>query len=215
MIPIKNFTDDAAWLLGRALTEQDGLPETVCTETERDLRFAVPTALKDFYLAVGGQAAFMSSFQQFAEPQQWLICEEKLVFLEENQGVCYWATDAQGNVYQTTDLEAPEWHRAALDLPGFLHAMLYYQMAQGGYPFCGMIPADSFSCLQDVEDLVKEIGGRLVVDMPGLKVFAVAEQAILWYLHSDGEPDPGLFLSALDEQRFGALCEQWQFDDLG
>lgn len=78
-----------------------------------------------------------------------------------------------------------------------------------------MIPADSFSCLQDVQDLIKDIDGRLVVDMPGLKLFAVAEQAILWYLHTEGKPDPGLFLSTLDEQRFGALSEQWQFDDLG
>ena len=46
--------------------------------------------------------------------------------------------------------------------------------------------------------------------------YMVGPQALVWYLHAEGElAEPGLFLSALDADRFEALCAQWDFDDLG
>lgn len=146
-----------------------------------------------------------------------LILDGKIVFLEENQGVCYWATDAQSKVYQTTDLDDPDWYEEdPSDLEEFLRITLYYQMAQGGYPFCGMIPGDDFSSPEDIQTIINEMNGKIVVDISGLKIFIISDQVLIWYLNEDGTlPDPGVFLSTLHEDTFRALCDQWLFVDLG
>jgi hypothetical protein len=211
----ENFASIAAWLLGRPLTPEDGVPEAELATAEQRLGDTLPAALREFYLAVGRQPAITQSFERFAEPHEWTVSEGKIVFLEENQGVCYWAADSQSKLYQATDLEAPEWHEEEGGLWEFLRVLLYYQMAQGGYPFCGMIPADEFSNPAALLEYIAETGGRQVVDSDGLRIFIAGDQALIWYLHEDGVPDPGLFLSTLSEEAFQRLCEEWGFDDLG
>lgn len=216
MSPTDDLVDSAARLIGRPVIKPDGIPATECALAEQRLGYVLPAVLREFYLTLGRQPAITSSFQRFAEPHQWTISEGKIVFLEENQGVCFWATDARSKVYQTTDLEAPEWHQEPADLPEFLRVLLYYQMAQGGYPFCSMIPTESFSTIQDVHDLIDDMGGRSVVEMSDLRIYVVADQVLVWYLHREGSlPDPGIFLSALHKEQFHRLSDEWSFDDLG
>jgi hypothetical protein len=210
----ENIFDVATWILGRPLTEQDGVPAAECAAAEQRLGCAVPAALSDFYLAMGRQPAITSSFERFFEPDQWTISDKKVVFLEENQGVCCWAADSEAKVYQAADPNASEWHEEPVDLPEFLRVVLYYQMAQGGYPFCGMISSDQFSGLDGVHALINDMGGRQVVDMGGLRIFVVADQVLVWYLHKDKALESGLFLSALREEPFERLCGQWLFADL-
>lgn len=130
--------DTAAWLLGRALTASDGTPAAELAAAAARLPCPVPEPLRTFYAAVGRTPALMQGFQRFAAPHEWECLGDKLLFLEENQGVCWWATDAQQKVWQTTDLNAPDWYAEPGDLETFLHAIAYYQMAQGGYPHCGL-----------------------------------------------------------------------------
>jgi hypothetical protein len=211
----ENFAATAAWLLGRPLTAEDGVPEAECAAAEQRLGLRLPAALREFYLAVGREPAITQSFECFAEPNEWMVSDGKIVFLEENQSVCYWAADSQSKVYQTADLDEPEWQEEAHSLPEFLRVLLYYQMAQGGYPFCGMIPGEEFESPAGVLDFIAGKGGRQVVDSDGLKIFRAGDQALVWYLHEDGVPDPGLFLSTLSEETFQRLCAEWEFDDLG
>lgn len=211
----ENFASIAAWLLGRPLTAEDGVPEAECAAAEQRLGLRLPAALREFYLAVGREPAITQSFECFAEPEEWTVSDGKIAFLEENQGVCCWAADSQSKVYQTADLNEPEWQEEAHGLPEFLRVLLYYQMAQGGYPFCGMIPGEEFESPAGVLDFIAGKGGRQVVDSNGLKIFRAGDQALVWYLHEDGVPDPGLFLSTLSEETFQRLCAEWEFDDLG
>ena len=60
-----NVIEVASWLLGRPLTEQDGISAPECVAAERRLGCAVPAALRDFYLAAGRQPVITSSFQRF------------------------------------------------------------------------------------------------------------------------------------------------------
>jgi hypothetical protein len=210
-----NFGSIATWLLGRPLTAEDGVPEAECAAAEQRLGLRLPAALREFYLAVGREPAITQSFERFAEPEEWTVSDGKIVFLEENQGVCCWAADAQSKVYQTADLDEPEWQEEAHSLPEFLRVLLYYQMAQGGYQFCGMIPGEEFESPAEALDFIAGKGGRQVVDSNGLKIFRAGDQALVWYLHEDGVPDPGLFLSTLTEETFQRLCAEWEFDDLG
>jgi len=208
--------DTTAWLLGRALTASDGTPATELAAAAARLPCPVPEPLRTFYAAVGRTPALMQGFQRFAAPHEWECLGDKLLFMEENQGVCWWATDAQQQVWQTTDLDAPDWHEEDLGLDAFLHTIAYYQMAQGGYPFCGMRACHGFSTQGDLAALLHAMQAQAVVDVAGLRIFTVGPQALVWYLHAEGElAEPGLFLSALDADRFEALCAQWDFDDLG
>ena len=122
-------------ILGRHLTEKDGMSISKIEVVEKSLGLKLPTALRDFYLLVGNIDAFMSSFEQFIEPY---IKGEMLVFLEENQGVCYWGVNIRDTenetVFQCTDLETdnPEWHSEEVTLTDFLTILMYYQCAQGG-----------------------------------------------------------------------------------
>lgn len=213
---IPPLSDTLAWLLGRPATPEDGLPDAELTAASQRLGCPVPPALRAFYAAVGQRTDVMNGFQRFAPPQSWERRGDKLLFLEENQGVCWWATDAQQRVWQTTDLETPDWHEEAMDLVAFLHTIAYYQMAQGGYPFCGMRACGGFSTPDELRLLLTGMRAQPVVDVGGLRIFTVGPQALVWYLHAEEElVEPGLFLSALDADHFDALCAQWDFEDLG
>lgn len=182
---------------------------------EANLGCELPKALRDFYLYLGRQKEFTSAFQHFFEPIQWVTKGDKIVFLEENQGVCYWAVDAEEKVYQTSDMNSPEWYKEDVELLEFLHGILYYQMAQGGYPFNGMISSQSFEDLQDFQTQLNELDGRMVVNMDGLKIFEISDQTLIWYLEDQvGEKIPNLFISTLHEKRFNQMCDQWFFEDL-
>ena len=210
------LSDTLTWLLGRPLRPEDGVPEAELAAACHSLGWPVPPALHDFYAAVGRHAGLMDGFQRFAPLQDWECLDGKLLFLEENQAVCWWAADAQQRVWQTADLDAPDWHEEPAALDGFLHAIAYYQMAQGGYPFCGMRASSGLSAPGELASLLEAMHAQPVVDLAGLRIFTVGPQALVWYLHTDDKlAEPGLFLSVLDADRFDALCAQWSFDDLG
>lgn len=130
---IKTVAED---ILGRPLTEKDGLSISEIEATENLLGFKLPSGLRDFYLLIGNLDIFISSFEQFVGPY---IKNEKLIFLEENQGVCYWGINIQGTkdetVYMCTDIESDdsEWYSEEVTLSDFLIILMYYQCAQGGY----------------------------------------------------------------------------------
>ena len=213
------FEKVAAWLLGRPLTTADGVPVAKCEAVQQRLGRALPPPLQAFHCAVGAVPQFTSAFQRFASPDECMLRDGKIVFLEENQGVCWWAADVQGRVYQAMDLDAGPWEEESVDLAEFLRVLLYYQMAQGGYAQCGMRADAAVSTAADADALIAQMnaqrGARPVVDMSGLRIFAVAEQVLVWYLHDAHDRlDPGLFLSALDPKKFEHWSAQWAFDAL-
>ena len=213
--------DTAAWLLGRAPTASDGTPATELAAAAARLPCPVPEPLRTFYAAVGRTPALMQGFQRFAAPHEWECLGDKLLFMEENQGVCWWATDAQQQVWQTTDLDAPDWYAEQGDLETFLHSIAYYQMAQGGYPHCGLRAATgAIATPHGLQGWLQSLPAQPVVDLGGLHIYTVGPQALVWHLGSEADAplavaDPGVFLSVLDGVQFNALCERWGFDDLG
>lgn len=210
-----SLAERAAWLLGRALVPADGATPAQCEAAGRALGFSLPPALREFHLAVGRMPQFMHGFQRFAAPDEWWLSDGKLVFLEENQGVCHWAADADGRVYQAGDPHGGPWEAEDVDLAEFLRVLLYYQMAQGGYAYCGMRADAQIATAEAADALVAQMGGRRVVEMAGLRIFVVADQVLVWYLHdAQGRLDPGLFLASADAAAFNRWCEQWSFDDL-
>jgi len=117
-------------LLGRHLTEKDGMNVSEIETIENSLSLKLPTVLRDFHLLVGNLDMFTSSFEQFVEPY---IKGEMLVFLEENQCVCIWGINIQDaeneTVFMCTDFETdnPEWYSEEKTLTDFLIILMYYQ----------------------------------------------------------------------------------------
>lgn len=205
----------ATGLLGRPLTEADGVPPTAIEAAEARLGVRAPAALKALYLAVGEEPTLMAAFQQFIPAEGWEVVDGKLLFLEENQGVCVWATDTSGRVFRAEDPAAGNWFEEPCGLDEFLQAVLHYQMAEGGYPFAGNLPAANFADVEAVESFIAKKGGERVVDLIGLRVHRVGEQALVWYLHDGARVDDGgVFLSALTEQVYLRVAQVWGFEDL-
>ena len=108
--------------LGRPLTPEDGLPAAQVDAALARLAaegFVVPPLLRDLQLRIGNCAPLMRHFQRFEAPEDWALAvpdedqgedeteegDEALAddppvmfFLDENQSVCQWLTDAQGQV---------------------------------------------------------------------------------------------------------------------
>ena len=198
-------------LLGRALTEEDGMNVAEIEQTEISLGLTLPETLRDFYLLVGNVEMFISSFECFIKPS---LESNKLVFLEENQSVCYWATDAldaeNGMVYVCNDLEAdtPEWHPEKVTLNEFLQILMYYQCAQGGYEYgsavyeCNFDSRDKY--VQFLAEVTKEY--EKVVEHNGLVIYWRPGKLLWHFADENNNIEDTIFASTLtadDMREFG------------
>ena len=147
-------------LLGRHLTEKDGMNLTEIETVENSLSLKLPMVLRDFYLLVGKVDMFISSFEQFIKPY---MKGEMLVFLEENQGVCIWGINIRDTenepVFMCADSETdhPEWHSEEIALTDFLTLLMYYQCAQGGYGHISAVYESNFDTNEKYVQFLTEI----------------------------------------------------------
>ena len=224
--------------LGRPLTPADGLPAAQVDAAVARLAaegFVVPPLLRDLQLRIGNCAPLMRYFQRFEAPEDWALAvpdedededeegEDEaetdegddppvMFFLDENQSVCQWLTDASGQVYMLVNGEL---HAEQLALPQFLAVILPYQLAQGGWP----CTADAVLPKADLEDeraaILDELGWPLLAQHNGLTIHG-AGSAMLWSLDAmPGEDEVHLFFSCLNQNDLDELCERFDFVDLG
>lgn len=173
-------------MLNRALAKRDGFSKVLIEKTEKRLGFALPQVLRDFYLILCNNERFSQSFSRFIWPADLELVHEKLIFLEENQGVCFWAIDLKEfnnhnfTVYQTpTDGEFFSEH---VDLKEFIRINLYYQLAQGGYAHCGTIDVENEPKLAPVLQLLAtDKAWQKVVSHNHLVIYCNKNQ-LIWYL---------------------------------
>lgn len=164
-------------LLGRPITITDGIDLTVLEDEEKRLGLVIPSALKEFYQSVGKLPQFMSAFQLFALPEQLYLKDNLLVFLEENQGECYWAVNEQGNVLHCDEDNTS--YELGFNLKKFLALMLYYQVAQGAeYSFCSNLLD------QELALLYQEQGWQQVVNYDDLVIYQLSNY-LIWYFKDD------------------------------
>ena len=201
--------------------------------------FVVPPLLRDLQLRIGNCAPLMRYFQRFEAPEDWALAvadedeegeegeegaetdeggDEALAddppvmfFLDENQSVCQWLTDATGQVYMLVNGEL---HAEQLALPQFLAVILPYQLAQGGFP-CS---ADTVLPKADLEAeraaILDQLGWPLLTQHNGLTIHG-AGSAMLWSLDAmPGEDEVHLFFSCLHQHDLDELCERFDFVDL-
>lgn len=172
-LPYKTIAES---LLSRPLVEQDGIESIELKNAEKKLGLIIPEALKEFYQEVGKLPQFMSAFQLFALPEQLYLKDELLVFLEENEGECYWAVNEHGNVCQCDENSCFE---LEFNLKSFLALMLYYQVAQGAeYSFCSNLLD------QELALLYQEKGWQQVVNYDDLVIYQLGNY-LIWFFKDD------------------------------
>ena len=205
----------AEQILGSSLKSEDGIDEDEITTLEKLLGVNLPHQLKDFYRLVGNLGLFMSSFQHFIEPY---IKDDKLIFLEENQSVCYWAVDLDcETVFMSTDLETdrPEWFPEEVTLSNFLTIIMYYQAAQGGYDHGGAVYETNFEdkdlYLQFLTDATRDYAK--VVDHNGLVIYQNNGKLIWYFTNSEGSADDTIFASTRTAKDMKVL-EKYGFSEL-
>lgn len=201
-----NYQQIAESLLGRALVSQDGINQSVLTDTEQRLAQSLPQALRTFYLTVGQLPQFMSAFRLFALPEQLYKADDLLIFLEENQGACYWGVDEQDNVYQC---EEDAKYPLNLKLADFLTLMLFYQVAQGAeYLYCSNLLD------QELEPLYQEAGWQLVVNQDDLVIYHLSTYLIWFFKDEEGQvlDDMVYFVSLLEIPQ--AIITQYVLEEL-
>ena len=192
-------------LLGRHLTEKDGMSISEIETVENSLGMKLPTVLRDFYLLVGNLDMFTSSFEQFVEPY---IKDEMLVFLEENQGVCYWGINIRDTeneiVFQCTDIEInnPEWYLEEVTLTDFLITLMYYQCAQGGYECGSAVYESNFDSRENYMQFLTNItvDYKKVVEHNGLVIYQNGGKLIWHFTDEKGNLADTIFVSTRTEK---------------
>lgn len=215
---MKNIREIAENILGRALIAEDGISSGEIEQLENKLGQRLPAALKEFYLAVGQLDMFMSSFQSFPEPY---VVADKIVFLEENQGVCYWGIN-QGEmgdptVYMCTDIETTntEWYSEELSLSSFLEIIMYYQCAQGGYEYGSAVYESNFDDREEYTTFLRRLvkDWEKVVEHNGLVIYQ-KEGKLIWHFTDDkGNIADTIFASVRTEAEMLQL-EPYGFSEL-
>ena len=194
-------------LLGRALTPQDAIEQSTLNEAEQKLGLTLPKALKDFYQTVGQLPQFMGGFQVFALPSQLHVKDDQLVFLEDEEGGCYWGVDKEEQVFQFD--EEGEGYSLGFSLDSFLTLMLYYQVAQGAeYAYSSNLLDQELAERYQIE------GWQKVIDYDDLVIYQL-NQTLIWYFRDEeGEvlDDMVYFVSLLDVP--AQTIEQYVLEEL-
>lgn len=183
-----HLTDAAQNLLSRSLLKSEGLLPTIIAAAEDRLGIDLPVPLRELYQLMGNVPLFMQGFQQIYKPDELLLQDGKLIFMEENQGVCYWGVGIDASslpVYQYTE---GEWYEEETALEAFLVITLYYQYLQVNSHRQRVI---SLAHLQDLQQKQQFLEGYCegmvrIADHNGLVIYE-NPQKLLWYYSPETE----------------------------
>lgn len=201
--------------LGRELTLEDGLPREEIDAAVTKIAaqgFAVPAALRELHLRLGGCKPFMRGFNRFTAPEAWEVQDGFLMFLDENQGVCQWMVDADEQVWMWVNTERyPE----ELTLNNFLAVVLPYQLAQGGWPCAAHMVLPLADAATERKKIAIELGWPQIVRHNGLTIHGQDASMLWWLDHAPNHTDQQLFVSCLRQSDLDDLCSRFGFVDLG
>jgi hypothetical protein len=172
-------------ILGRPLGPEDCLPDEAIIAAEHRLGVQVPKALADFYRVAGRAEDFTCVFNRMLHPDEWTIEAGKLVFMEENQAVVLWATEADARpnddppAYQATTDEPMVWERVNDRCSVFLLVMTHWEAAFGASMPCGNtaeVEAGLVGKLETNWTFVGEVAGMKAFNKPGRVVCFLEEE---------------------------------------
>jgi hypothetical protein len=142
---------------GYPLTRSAALPAKELSDQEKRLGVRIPTALREYYLVAGRERRFSVCHNRLLAPKNWSIDKKKLIFMEENQAVVWWAVatgslrSGDPSVFQGVNDEPITWVREHRKCSVFVAVMLHYQAVSGGFRYFG-----SASSPEKVHEILKK-----------------------------------------------------------
>ncbi len=194
-------------ILGRPLRRKDGFPNKTIIAAEHRLGIRVPKALADFYRVAGRADDFTCVFNRMLPPDEWAIEAGKLMFMEENQAVVLWGTEAGASsiddppAFQATNEEPLEWEQVNDRCSVFLLVMTHWEAAYGAampYANTTKVEADLVGRLELNWSFVGEVVGMKAFHKPGRVVCILEEEDSRIYAGANSEAELDAIASELD-----------------
>ena len=197
-------------LLGRSLQPADGTSTARLAAAEQRLGVSLPPVLRTLYTHAGNVGCLMESFQRFAAPEQCEIYDGRLVFLEENQGICFWGVEIAGDrstVWQRANEDTP-WYSEDVELEEFLRIVLYYQCAQGGYGHVAAVGLEQPELLE-----LLAVRWEKVVEHSGLHIYWQPD-VLIWWLGQANDIVDCVFFCARTRQSYERHVDEYFLAEL-
>lgn len=133
---------------GYPLGKTHGMAKSVLDAAASRLDVAIPAALRNYYAIAGNERRFNRSLHRFLHPSKWFVQGRHIVFLEENQGCCWWGVSVKSRGAADPMIsqgvsgdESIERHKEHDRCSTFISVMLHQQAVSGGYRFHESVPA--------------------------------------------------------------------------
>lgn len=195
-----------------------GFAEAEMIALEEKLHSQLPTALKNYYLALGKVANLNYSHNRLLKPNEIYFAQDGyLVFYEENQAVVYWGIKQEdvksnnppvwGN-YGT--VENPDWQIEANSTDNFLLLMAVYNGTFGGLKY-------NANYLGKVKPAIVEFiekNWTLVTDISWdrQKVFTANFHEVLSLSFNQEHQCTGIFMGTSNQQRFDKILDSLEIN---
>jgi hypothetical protein len=130
---LERYRDILRRVLERDLLEGDGTSEEVLAQAESRLGFCLPVALREYFLIAGNADDANRMHNVLFRPDELLVEDGYLVFMEENQAVVHWGIPVEHlhepdpNVWQRVNGPEPEWYSEELPFSSFMIENLAWQ----------------------------------------------------------------------------------------
>ena len=168
-------------LLGREISIDDGISEAILISFEIDKDLNLPYALREYYRLLGNLTTINKAHNELLHLNDIYIEDNKLIFMLENQGVCYWGIDLKDlamedpPIYEgftVSESDLLEWRIHSSKCPDFLVAMFYWQAALGGLSYGGIADLDlaAFKKIDSEYNFIIEDGGVKIYDRSGVSI---------------------------------------------
>lgn len=197
-------------LLRRNLTAEDGITEAKIND-ELPEGVCLPDILFAFYKKLGNCKTVLDTHNHFGPINELLLIDTKLVFLEENQGVCYWAVDIENLlIYQTESLSDPEWYDENIEFSQFIEFIVYYQFAQGGYEG-EPVEIEFLEKSGALDIILKDLSKHweLCVDFSSTMIY-YNDGKLIWYFSDENkQPMEIIYFCACSEDELDDLMDQY------
>lgn len=165
---------------GYPLGVTHGVDTSALDKAAGRLETSIPSALREYYAVAGNERRFNRSLQTFLTPSKWFLNQRHLVFIEENQGVCWWGVSIKSRgandpmVAQGVNHDdAIEWHKEHDKCSTFISVLLHYQAVSDGFRFCG-----SGAAPDDAHEKLKSKGWEYVGEVNELWAFNRQNQVV-------------------------------------
>ena len=126
------YTRALGRVFGRPLTRRDRVPESRLRRAESRLRLPLPPAIREFY-GLAGAAGETREHNVLFHPEDLVIEEDHLLFMEENQAVVHWGIPlsqkrrADPDVWQRVNGDEARWYPEGMTFATFILENLAWQ----------------------------------------------------------------------------------------